>query len=119
MKRLLLVDDDASNRVTLAALLEDEGFSVDALASYAEGKAQLASAAPYEVALFDQNLGDGTGTELLRELRARMPAAKAILVSGSLTDEARAATGFDAHLEKGVVSFPDILETLRATLERR
>jgi CheY-like chemotaxis protein len=28
MTRLLLVDDDEGNRVTLSALLEDEGFEV-------------------------------------------------------------------------------------------
>lgn len=119
MKRLLLVDDDESNRVSLAALLEDEGFDVTAAASYAEGKAALAVALPYDVALLDQNLGDGTGTDLLREVRAKMPSTKAILVSGSVSEEVRARSGFDAHIAKGSAGFPEILAAVEAVLRRR
>jgi CheY-like chemotaxis protein len=36
MTRLSLVDDDESNRLTLSALLEDEGFQVDVAASFVE-----------------------------------------------------------------------------------
>ena len=75
---ILLVDDDESVRITLAALLEGEGFTVDAAESYAGALACLASeAARYDLVLLDQHLGDGEGSALLPQVRARQPASRA------------------------------------------
>ena len=41
--RVLLVEDDASNRVTLTALLEDERFGVDEADSLAEARGLIAA----------------------------------------------------------------------------
>ena len=41
MTRVLLVDDDESNRLTLSALLEDDGFSVDLAVSFADATLKL------------------------------------------------------------------------------
>jgi two-component system response regulator RegA len=116
MKRLLLVEDDDSNRITLSLLLEDEGFGVDAAESFAAAAARLASAeTPYDAVLLDQHLGDGTGSALLPMVRAQMPSAKALLISGTIVEGAPAPLGFDASMPKGN-AFPDVLALLLATL---
>ncbi|WP_437967342.1 response regulator [Sorangium sp. So ce260] len=110
---VLLVDDDASSRLVLATLLEDEGFEVDLASSFAEaGRKLAAEGAAYDLALLDQNLGDGRGTDLLPSLRARLPRAKAVLLSGSGDDDLGGAPPPDAVLSKGI-DFPELLERLR------
>jgi len=78
--RILLADDDEGNRVTLAALLEDEGHLVDVAGSFAEASRALATES-YDVALLDQHLGDGLGSDLLPLARARL--ARVVFLSGS------------------------------------
>lgn len=83
MIRVLLVEDDDANRLTMAALLEDEGFAVDEAASFAEAKLKIATAgAPYDVILLDRNLGDGFGPDLAPDARARMPRVRLVALSG-------------------------------------
>lgn len=100
MTRLLLVEDDAANRLALEAILADEGYQVDTAASFAEARALLAAGAPYDVALLDVHLGDGAGTALLPHLRERHPAARVVFMSGS-SAEIDATLRADARFEKG------------------
>ena len=111
--RVLVVDDDQSNLVTLSALLEGEGFVVDTAASFTLASAMLGSPdARYDVVLLDQNLGDGRGTALLPLVRARLPACAAILISGSVDAEDVGGAGFDAILIKST-PFPEVLATVQ------
>ncbi|MEP7121203.1 MAG: hybrid sensor histidine kinase/response regulator [Byssovorax sp.] len=113
--RLLLVDDDPSNLLTLATLLEGEGFAVDTAASFALAAALLARPdTGYDIVLLDQNLGDGRGTALLPMVRARLPRCAAILISGSVEADDVASAGFDAILVKAT-PFPEILAAVLAT----
>jgi CheY-like chemotaxis protein len=112
--RLLLVDDDQSNLLTLSALLEGEGYFVDTAASFALATALLgAGGARYEVVLLDQNLGDGRGTGLLPLVRDRLPDCTAILISGSVAAEDVDSAGFDAILVKST-PFPQVLAAVVA-----
>jgi CheY-like chemotaxis protein/anti-sigma regulatory factor (Ser/Thr protein kinase) len=116
--RLLIIEDDESNRITLSVLLEDEGFLVDAAASITLTKQHLAApGADWDVVLVDQHLGDGMGSEIVPLLRERLPAAKVVQLSGSLAEDDRTAILFDASLPKGT-SFPDLLFAIRRLLER-
>ena len=66
MTRLLLVDDDESNRLTLSTLLEDDGFAVDVAVSFADASRQLQGQPPiYDAVLLDHSLGDGFGSDLI------------------------------------------------------
>jgi PleD family two-component response regulator len=78
--RLLLIDDDEGIAMTLSALLEDEGIRVDTARSLAEAQARLAGDVDYSVVLLDVNLGDGSGLDLLPELRARCLRAKVLVI---------------------------------------
>ncbi len=115
MTRLLLVDDDEGNRLTLAALLEDEGFEVDVAVSFSEAKGKLSLAPPaYAAVLLDHSLGDGYGTELVPLIRTVLPQAKIVAMSGSVGAD-RMRRGADADLPKGL-HFPDFLGRLRQLL---
>ncbi len=115
MSHVLLIDDDESNRLTLSALLEDEGFEVDVACSFAEAKRVLDGAPPcYAAILLDHTLGDGYGTELMPTIRRVLPQAKVVAMSGSVgADHLR--RGADADLPKGM-HFPDFLQRLRHLL---
>jgi two-component system response regulator RegA len=116
--KILLVDDDESQRLTLGALFEDEGFVVDVAASFAEGMALLlAGAVHYDLVVLDQHLGDGLGSSLVPLVRARLPRAAVALVSGSVSDQERTDVQVDTVIAKGT-AFPDLLEMVRAVLAR-
>ncbi|WP_437733912.1 response regulator [Sorangium sp. So ce1335] len=113
---VLIVDDDEASRLVLAALLEDEGFEVDVAGSFAEAARKLAAeGARYDVALLDRNLGDGRGTDLLGPLRARLPRARAVLLSGTGDEDLGGAPAPDAALSKGG-AFPELLQAIRKLL---
>ena len=115
MTRLLLVDDDESNRLTLSALLEDEGYLVDLAASFSEAKQLLEAEPPaYEALLLDHSLGDGYGMNLIPLIRRVLPTTKIIAMSGSV-DAAGTRHEADAELPKGM-HFPDFLSRLRAVM---
>ena len=80
--RILLIDDDASNRITLAALLEDEGYVVDAAASGQEGQAGIQGPRCYGAVLLDWELDDRSGAGLAVPLAAHQPQARVIVVTG-------------------------------------
>lgn len=80
---LLLVEDDPSNRMTLAALLEEAGFAVVTAGSYAEAEKWLNHPRPIDAVLLDQSLGDGFGTGLIPLVRHHMPGAKVVFVTGA------------------------------------
>ena len=81
--RILLVEDHASFRQGVAAILEQEpSFSVVGQAgSLAEARQILEGV---DVAIVDLGLPDGYGGELIKELRALNPQAQALVLSASL-----------------------------------
>jgi DNA-binding NarL/FixJ family response regulator len=94
--RILLVEDDAPTREHLARAIAAEPALalVGQAASVAEGRAQLAREAP-DVLLTDLGLPDGSGIELIRELRGRAPGALAMVVT-ALGDEKTAIAAIEA-----------------------
>jgi DNA-binding response OmpR family regulator len=96
--RILLVDDNAPFRWTMAALLEDVGHSVSEASSLTEARAALAGAV-FELALLDVNLGDGLGTDLIDEVRRACPNVRVTMLSGGSADPSLRRA--DLVLEKG------------------
>jgi DNA-binding response OmpR family regulator len=100
--RVLLVDDNDANRLTLAALLESEAFEVTEASSLADARKSLAAAPAFELVLLDRHLGDGLGPELIPALRAQLPRCKIIVVSGSGKHEDNGVTArADGYFGKG------------------
>ena len=67
--RILLVEDEAPLRETLAARLKREGYAVDMAADGDEGL-YLGREVPFDVAIIDLGLPKKSGMELINELRA-------------------------------------------------
>jgi DNA-binding NarL/FixJ family response regulator len=116
--RCLIVDDNASFREEMCALLEEQGISVvGGAASGSEAHQQIAELQP-DVTLVDIDLGAESGFELVRKLCDGSSAAAAqnvILISthdpGEYSDliEASPALGF---LPKTDLSAPKIVRML-------
>jgi two-component system OmpR family response regulator len=100
--RVLLIDDNDANRLTLAALLESEAFEITEASCLADARRSLAAAPGFDLILLDRHLGDGLGVELVPVVRAQLPSCKIIVVSGSGTcDESGAIDGADGYFRKG------------------
>src|SRR5947199_9420414 len=82
--RILVVDDEALIRDTLAEYLTQEGFAVDACAS-GEQALELAAERRYDVALCDVQLPGIDGIELLERLLKLSPQTFVLLVTAFAT----------------------------------
>jgi two-component system response regulator RegA len=80
-RSLLLVDDDKPFLTRLTRAMEARGFVVRTAESVAEGLAAIAREAP-AFAVIDMRLSDGNGLDVMSELKARRPDARAIILTG-------------------------------------
>jgi two-component system response regulator RegA len=80
-RSLLLVDDDKPFLTRLTRAMEARGFAVRTAESVAEGLASIAREAP-AFAVIDMRLSDGNGLDVMSELKARRPDARAIILTG-------------------------------------
>ena len=109
--RLLLVEDHAPTREVMTRLLRRNGHEVTTTGSVAAALA-AAETGTFDVVLSDVGLPDGTGIELMAQLRDRY-GLRGIALSGYGTEEdmrRTAEAGFVAHLVKPV----DLKEVRRA-----
>jgi len=114
---ILVVDDEANIRSSLASALGREGYQVDQAASLAEARAKLRES--YDFVLLDVWFPDGSGLDLLAEIMAGNPDTAAIMMSGHATvDAAVKATRLGAFdfLEKPI-SLERLLILLRNASE--
>src|SRR5262247_2773929 len=77
---VLVVDDQDSIRHFVGKALEDEGYDVRSTASVREARAAIETAMP-DVVLLDLKLPDGTGLELLGELKRTQPEVPVIMMT--------------------------------------
>jgi DNA-binding NarL/FixJ family response regulator len=86
--RVFLLDDHEVVRRGLRDLLTDAGLDVVGEAStVAEAMARIPAVGP-EVAVLDVQLPDGTGVEVCRDLRDRMPDLRCLMLTSFADDEA-------------------------------
>jgi CheY-like chemotaxis protein len=99
---ILLVEDHADTAAALKGYLRSCGHEVATAATCQAALAHLALSR-IEVVICDLGLPDGSGWELLPELRARIGPAYAVAITARNLpgDEARSLqVGFQAHLTK-------------------
>lgn len=102
--RVLFVDDDADTLEMTSLLLETSDCSVTKACSVADAL-EKAQAGKFDIVVSDIGLPDGSGLELIRELRARYGDVKGIALSGYGSSEDIASSkkaGFQAHLTKPI-----------------
>ena len=102
--QILLVDDEADTRETLARLLENHGAYVRVAAS-AEAALKALDLFEPQLIISDIGMPDIDGYELLRQLRARLPEVPAIALTAYAAPadiERATAAGFQKHIAKPV-----------------
>lgn len=104
-KHILLVEDDDTNRKLVRIVLGD-GYRISEAASVEQALDLLQRERP-DLLLLDIRLGDGSGLDVIRAVRAdpafdQVPAL-AITAQAMKDDESRfLAAGFDAYLSKPI-----------------
>ncbi len=86
MQRLLVVEDDASVRTTIATFLEMEGYAVDAVSSTREAMDRLRDDF-YPIVISDIYIDDRTGLDVLDAARRKDPDCSVILMTARGTME--------------------------------
>ncbi len=102
--RILLVEDHEPTRTALANLLTRRHYDVKTAASLAEAR-NLAKQHRFELLISDIGLPDGSGIELMNELRGRNASLRGIALTGFGMEEDIARTrsaGFTSHLTKPI-----------------
>jgi len=95
---LLIVDDEASLRDFLSIVFEDEGWRVETAGSVAEARAAVGKNEP-DLILCDLMLPDGSGIDLLREVKTAAPSIAVVMITAHTSTksavEALKAGAFD------------------------
>jgi two-component system response regulator PilR (NtrC family) len=95
---LLIVDDEASLRDFLTIVFEEDGCRVETAASLAEGRTAVQKNEP-DLILCDLMLPDGSGLDLLREVKTQSPSVAVIMITAHTSTksavEALKAGAFD------------------------
>lgn len=97
--RVLIVDDDASLRLTLGLLLKARGFSVEQAASGEEALARLA-AGGFDAVVSDVRMGGVSGRDLACVAKRRWPGLKVVLMSGFCVEQELAGAEIEGFAEK-------------------
>ena len=117
--RILVVEDDAVLLDGLKVGLGIHGFTVDAVASCGDARAALA-AARFDAIVLDLMLPDGSGLDILRELRRGHDATPVLLLTAKDTVADRIGgldTGADDYLGKPF-DLDEVAARLRAISRR-
>jgi two-component system, NtrC family, response regulator PilR len=77
---LLIVDDEASLRDFLSIVFEEEGWTVETAASLGEAHAAIQRQEP-DVVLCDLMLPDGSGIDLVRDVKAQSPSIVFVMIT--------------------------------------
>jgi DNA-binding response OmpR family regulator len=101
--RVLIVDDDPGSRELLSEVLAANGYLVATAADGSAAGDELSRDGGYEIVIADLRMPNGTGLDLLRELRGRHQRQDLILMSSFMTGaekEQALELGARALLEK-------------------
>jgi len=101
-RRLLVVDDNATNRRVLSLQTGKWGMQVRETDSPAQALRWVEQGEVFDVAILDMHMPEMDGVELARRMKQARPALPRVLASSLGRREADAEHLFDAHLAKPV-----------------
>jgi signal transduction histidine kinase len=113
--RLLVVDDEESLRITMAAIFEKEGYVVDVAASGDEA-IELLGKEDYDLVLTDLHMEGGDGLSVLNRIRCQAPLTISVVLTGFASVESAIAA-----LQEGAYDYlikPCDIETMKHTIRR-
>jgi CheY-like chemotaxis protein len=102
--RILLVEDHEETGRVLARLLKNRGHHVEHARDLASA-VRLVEAGAFDLVVSDIGLPDGSGLELMKQIRTSRPTLNAICLSGyGMQDDVQASleAGFREHLTKPI-----------------
>ena len=111
--RFLIIDDERNFREFLAEALEVEGYGVTQAATARAGLALARQELP-QIVLLDQNLPDGSGLDLIHDLRA-LPSNPVIIMITAFAgydNAVRAVKAGAFHYLNKPFGFPDLLDVV-------
>ncbi len=113
--RLLVVDDEESLRITTAAILEKEGYTVDTASSGDEAIA-LMDQTDYDLVLTDLHMEGGDGLSVLNQIRRHSPLTISVVLTGFASVESAIAA-----LQEGAYDYlvkPCDIDSMKHTIRR-
>ena len=78
---LIIVDDDLPFRERLSRSMEKKGFIVEAFSNFKDSSNRISSK-NFDYAIVDMRLEDGSGLELIKEIKISNPNTKSLLLTG-------------------------------------
>lgn len=99
MKHILIADDEPNLRLTLADILQDEGYEVD-VTDCGENAVTLCEKNDYDVVLMDLRMPGINGVESFRQIRRHCESLRFIMMSAYGVDEVKREA-----LEEGAIAF--------------
>ncbi len=109
MPKLLIIDDDAHLRESLAEVLDLDGFECHQAADAKEGLAAAQKLSP-EVVIMDIQLPDSSGFQICQELRKRSKTTILIMMTGRFLSSEEKTQGFELGADEYITKPFDLAE---------
>lgn len=115
--RILVVDDDKLLCWALGRELQSPDYSSHVVETGTDAIAEL-KRTPYDIVLLDINLPDGSGLDLIREIKEVSPATKIIMMSADASEQNQKRAFEEGTLQfiEKPLDLPEIHSILRSTL---
>jgi len=109
LPKLLIIDDDAHLRESLAEVLELDGFECHQAGAAKEGIAAAQKLAP-EIVIMDIQLPDSSGFQICQELRKRSNTVILIMMTGRFLSSEEKKQGFELGADEYITKPFDLAE---------
>jgi DNA-binding response OmpR family regulator len=109
LPKLLIIDDDAHLRESLAEVLELDGFECHQAGAAKEGIAAAAKLVP-EIVIMDIQLPDSSGFQICQELRKRSKTVILIMMTGRFLSSEEKKQGFELGADEYITKPFDLAE---------
>ena len=109
LPKLLIIDDDAHLRESLAEVLELDGFECHQAGAAKEGIAAAQKLEP-QVVIMDIQLPDSSGFQICQELRKRSKTVILIMMTGRFLSSEEKKQGFELGADEYITKPFDLAE---------